>query len=114
MTTSTASLTNPCVVTESYRSGTSWCRVWSDGWIEQGGFVSINVTAISTCFFGNTTFIKSYSDTNYTLTLGRCENSNDFDSETLLYSKTKNYATIMAYNIRSVATHATYWYACGY
>lgn len=33
------------VVVESYSNGTSWYRVWSDGWCEQGGFVSIPGTS---------------------------------------------------------------------
>ena len=31
--------TTACVV-EAWHSGTSWYRVWSDGWIEQGGSVT--------------------------------------------------------------------------
>ena len=32
-----ASTTKPAVVVGSYRSGYNWYRVWSDGWVEQGG-----------------------------------------------------------------------------
>ena len=35
-----ASATKPAVVVSSYRSGTSWWRKYSDGWVEQGGLVS--------------------------------------------------------------------------
>lgn len=28
-----------CVI-ETYRNGTSWYRIWSDGWIEQGGYLA--------------------------------------------------------------------------
>ena len=38
-TTSSASKARPAVVVTNYVNGTSWYRVWSDGWIEQGGFV---------------------------------------------------------------------------
>lgn len=34
-----ASTTKPAVVVSSYRSGTEWYRKYSDGWIEQGGYV---------------------------------------------------------------------------
>lgn len=46
-------------VVENYVNGTSWYRVCSDGWIEQGG----KVTVIG----GGTTvtLLKSFSDTNY-------------------------------------------------
>lgn len=43
-------------VTKTWRSGTEWYRVWSDGWIEQGGHGTGD-----TC-----TFSKSFSNTNYT------------------------------------------------
>lgn len=43
-------------VTKTWRSGTEWYRVWSDGWIEQGGHGTG-----STC-----TFSKSFSNKNYT------------------------------------------------
>ena len=28
------------VVVETYRNGTEWYRIWSDGWCEQGGYIS--------------------------------------------------------------------------
>ena len=36
-TTSTASSAIPAVIVQNYKNGSSWYRVWSDGWIEQGG-----------------------------------------------------------------------------
>lgn len=43
-------------VTKTWSSGTEWYRVWSDGWIEQGGHGT----------GGTCTFNKSFSNTNYT------------------------------------------------
>ena len=43
-------------VTKTWKSGTNWYRVWSDGWIEQGGHGT----------GGTCTFNKSFSNTNYT------------------------------------------------
>ena len=43
-------------VTQTWRSGTEWYRVWSDGWIEQGGHGT----------GGTCTFNKSFSNTDYT------------------------------------------------
>ena len=45
-------------VTQTYINGTSWYRVWSDGWIEQGG------RAVS---FNTVTLPKTFKNTNYTL-----------------------------------------------
>lgn len=28
------------VVVESYDNGSNWYRIWSDGWIEQGGYIN--------------------------------------------------------------------------
>lgn len=56
-----ASATKPAVVVTSYRSGTSWYRVWSDGWVEQGGyFEKKRDTALTV------TFLKPYVDNEYT------------------------------------------------
>ena len=61
-TTSSASSTLPAVVVKNYKNGTSWYRVWSDGWIEQGGRVTVNSKSGATV-----TFPKTFSDTNYSL-----------------------------------------------
>ena len=52
-----ANCTKP-YVTETYVNGTSWYRVWSDGWCEQGGEVMENTEV---------TFLKPFSNTNYSL-----------------------------------------------
>lgn len=61
-TVSTASSSLPAVVVENYRNGTSWYRVWSDGWIEQGGRVQI---AGST--YKDITLLQPYSNNDYML-----------------------------------------------
>ena len=50
-------------VVESYRNGTEWYRVWSDGWVEQGGYFEKARDKALTV-----TFLKPYADTNYTFT----------------------------------------------
>lgn len=51
-------------VIESYRNGTEWYRVWSDGWTEQGGRVDDTTNQITL------TFLKPFANTDYTVTLG--------------------------------------------
>ena len=46
-------------VVETYHSGTSWYRIWSDGWIEQGGHGTGTAC----------TFLKPFTDKNYTFNL---------------------------------------------
>ena len=47
----------PACIIESYKSGFSWYRVWSDGWTEQGG-----ITSASTPYI---TFLKPFSTADY-------------------------------------------------
>lgn len=47
-------------ITETYQNGDSWYRVWSDGWIEQGGKTTIPTASGTTI-----NFLKSFSNTNY-------------------------------------------------
>lgn len=44
---------------QSYVNGKSWYRVYSDGWCEQGGQITVTVAAT------NITLLKSYKDNNY-------------------------------------------------
>lgn len=45
-------------VKEVWKSGTEWCRIFSDGWIEQGGILKRNSGTVS--------FHKGFSNTDYT------------------------------------------------
>ena len=55
-------------VVETYSSGSSWYRVYSDKWCEQGG------TTESTSI----TYLKEFADTNYNLQLTPHYNSNTY------------------------------------
>ena len=50
-------------ITETYINGTSWYRVWSDGWCEQGG-LSVNLDWNTTITIN---LLKQYKDTNYSV-----------------------------------------------
>ena len=56
------------VVAESY-SANSWYRKYSDGWIEQGGRVSIPESSST-----NVTFLVPFKNTNYTVSSADTEN----------------------------------------
>lgn len=62
--TSTASADKPCVVVANYSDGTSWYRIWSDGWCEQGGKIA---TENAGSYLGKCTLMVPYRDTNYTI-----------------------------------------------
>lgn len=52
----------PIVVVETYRNGSNWYRVWSDGWIEQGGRTPNGSSGDFTV-----SFYKEMKDTNYSV-----------------------------------------------
>lgn len=52
------------ILTESYKNGASWYRVYSDGWCEQGGMIpdaSPSATTVA--------LLKNYKDTDYLISL---------------------------------------------
>lgn len=52
------------VITETWVSGTSWYRKWSDGWVEQGGQVSATANSLTTV-----TLHTAMGASNYTMLL---------------------------------------------
>ena len=93
------------VVVETYKNGFSWYRVWSDGWIEQGGHLAVNVAAT------NVQLLKQYKDATYT-TVGCQANTDNAGFHTI------NVAALSATHIQirqtAVGTPLVNWYACGY
>lgn len=99
--------TKPHIV-ETYVNGTSWCRVYSDGWCEQGGRISGSSQ--------NIYFLKPYRDTSYSVVAqegyknGINWNGNPITiAQTLL---TTNYFTVSTYGDYTNIT--AMWQACGY
>ena len=102
-------------VVESYRNGTEWYRVWSDGWVEQGGYVPKNSDTSSTVITIN--FLKPFANEDYVMYGGiqstdsttsttyrgvgvRGENTTDVHSKTGFKMLKHPYAS-------------KFWYACG-
>ena len=110
-TTSTASSTNPAVVTTNYVSGRSWYRIWSDGWVEQGGYVSQTTNAEVTI-----TLQKEMKSTDYAVLI---TTEGGEWGDTALGSR--NYM-VMLVNTQSFklfipgtyAIKGKYWRVCGY
>ena len=61
--------TKPHIV-ETYKNGSSWYRIWSDGWCEQGGFMETGA--------GRTTvyLLKPYRDTAYSVQITSSADNN--------------------------------------
>ena len=68
-TTSTATINKPVVVVENYRDGADWCRVYSDGWCEQGGSCWGTELPKNTSVSLSSGVHKPYKDTNYSISL---------------------------------------------
>ena len=98
-----SSLTEVQVVTETYVNGTSWYRIWSDGWKEQGGYSSSMPVTV--------TLLKEFSNTNYTICATMNSNKNVGNYENLAVSnKTSTGFKLYQHTI----SNAVSWYACGY
>lgn len=57
-----SNVTKPHIV-DTYRNQSSWYKIWSDGWIEQGGYIG----AVST---GTLEFLYPFTTTDYTVLSG--------------------------------------------
>ncbi len=94
-------------IVEKYVSGTSWYRIWSDGFKEQGG---------RTWTLGSHTiyFLKSFSNTNYTYTMTSWLNPGDRFSNGINHNVGKNVSYIGIHIPNSGNYSGADWYACGY
>lgn len=103
-------------IVETWQSGTSWYRVWSDGWIEQGG--------LSTKAIANTrdqiTLFKAMSNTNYSVHVSQqitAQASNSFaDANIPGYKKLSKTQIELSSRYYSGNVEASYiaWKVCGF
>lgn len=98
-------------VTTTYRSGTEWYRVWSDGWIEQGGKMSASEGYTEQ----TVTFKKAFTSTNYSVFKANSTSNSGGDRVWLsgfgvLSKSTTNFTH--RYHYGGACTMD--WYACGY
>ena len=106
-TTSSATSDRVAVVVQNYVNGTSWYRVWSDGWKEQGG----QCTAVEgDARYMNITYLKAFSNTNYTLTLAGVSQGIGNTDYAHIYSITASGARL----VTAGGAKPIHWYACGY
>lgn len=92
-------------INETYKNGTSWYRIWSDGWIEQGGVVSVTSAGQSLAY------LKSFADTTYTIVSGGSSNTL---GNTACYNKTISGCQLYTGDDDSFNAGILEWYACGY
>lgn len=96
-------------VKETWKSGTSWYRIWSDGWIEQGGYLSWNGA------WTTLTFNRPFTTTNYYI------NGGGYRSDSSPYQcmidfkdwKTSS-CSVWSSDDNTSNSCVMKWYACGY
>ena len=95
-------LENSRRIIETWSEGTEWYRVWSDGWIEQGGYMPAGIS-------DTITFIKPFTNTEYFSVFTPYKNMGSH----IVYIKSKYNDRISIYNADSKENPIS-WYACGY
>ena len=99
------------LLVESYSNGTSWYRVYSDGWCEQGGYIDNNTDEITV------TLLKPFANTSYSV-LTTAQLAGQFTPTAWVESKTSSDMLIRAQywqNASYTGVVATfYWQAKGY
>lgn len=91
-------------VIETYKNGNHWYRIWSDGWIEQGGY---SYPATSTV-----TFLKPFSDNSYSLITQPCNKA--ATSGVASYMATFNHTVSGFSAIANIDISGYVWQSCGY
>ena len=96
--------TKPYIV-ETYANETSWYRIWSDNWCEQGGIIQVaNIFTIE--------LLKAYKDMNYIgFVTGRYSSAANYSYNCHFYPITNNSATIY---IGSSSQNICQWKCVGY
>ena len=94
-------------VVESYRNGTEWYRVWSDGWVEQGGVTKMSCDVVHN-------LLKPFADTNYGVFLQN-ENSDTHYVSSVSTRTVSSFTPQIHFttNYTQGIELPTYWYACG-
>lgn len=103
--------TSKGILTESYVNGTSWYRVYSDGWIEQGGFIDIGSSRVTV------TFLKPFINTTYNIQASISDGSPADYAEVACSWNDKTTSSVTFYfgfNGTASSTTSCDWRACGY
>ena len=106
-TTSTAANNRVAVVVANYYSGTTWWRLWSDNFLEQGGIHNYNK---STYPRSTITLPRTYNNTNYSILLTANQPGNvNYSSIGISHTKNKNSFVLAEFNIANFT-----WRTSGY
>lgn len=97
-------------IVETYQNGTSYYRVYSDGWCEQGGTISTSAGADATIIF-----LKPFIDTNYTFVgIGNNSSANGAFLFAIYGDKAATYITVANAWGGAYYSGVVSWQASGY
>lgn len=88
------------VIVSKYNNGTNFYRVWSDGWIEQGGTIEVAST------YSEANLLKPFSNTDYIVMM-----STNVHKTVVI---NKNHNSQLYIDLPDDATGTVRYYACGY
>lgn len=103
--------TKPHIV-ETWHSGTSWYRIYSDGWCEQGGHGYYTSDAFYTI-----SYLKPYKDTSYNIQVTQANTGAVYDGSINARRYSVSYKTATDFQIKgdtSSSSNSIDWRACGY
>lgn len=100
---------NSRYIVETYNEDSSWYRVWSDGWIEQGGLITKDT---STTFY-EVSLLLNYNSINYCLQVTDAWNITSL-SGSFTSIKEKSTSSFKVALQNAVSSSGATWYACGY
>lgn len=96
-------------ITKTWRSGASWYRVWSDGFVEQGGYSNSPYGQVVTI-----TLNKPLNTTNYTILLGPVGGSESSVRVQPSNQTKTSFQTARYYSGNGQGSGSLYWEALGY
>lgn len=106
-----ANLATCHVVVETYVNGSSWYRVYDDGWVEQGG----QNNTVGTGTVVTITLLKEFQDTSYFATRTALLGTSAGGNASYLSGILNRTVSSFQYRIDQTAyTTGAIWYACGY
>lgn len=110
-TVSSATSAAPAVVIENYVNGTSWYRVWSDGYCEQGDKFDANKNTTI-----EITLLKEYKNANYTInaTYYTYNSTGNPVAIAIINDRTASDSFVIYNSLWSYADRGGYWLTQGY
>ena len=92
-------------ITRTWKSGTAWYRVWSDGWIEQGGHGS----------GGTCNLNRAFSNTEYTFVVQASMDDSSHPDWVAVYElRSRRTASNVSFAHYAGGDRGWDWYASGY